>query len=100
VYGNLTGRFPHTSSHGSQYLLVIYDHDSNAILVEPLKNKMAAEIKQGWFKIHARLATHGNTPLVYVMDNEASADLKSSLQKNKITYQLVPPHVHRRNSAE
>jgi hypothetical protein len=100
AYGDLTGRFPHTSSRGNQYLLVIYDHDSNAILVEPLKNKTGSEIKRGWFKLHERLATRGNDPTVYVMDNEASADLKTALQRNKITYQLVPPHVHRRNSAE
>ena len=31
-----TGRFPVNSSRGSKYLMVLYDHDSNAILVEPL----------------------------------------------------------------
>ena len=34
------------------------------------------------------------------MDNEASTDLKKSLHKNSIQYQLFPPHIHRRNSAE
>ena len=34
------------------------------------------------------------------MDNEASTDLKTSLHKNNIQYQLSLPHVHRRNSAE
>ena len=34
------------------------------------------------------------------MDNEASTDLKTSLHKNKIQYQLVPPHIHRQNSPE
>jgi hypothetical protein len=95
AYGDLTGRFPHTSSRGNQYLLVIYDHDSNAILVEPLKNKTGSEIKRGWFKLHTRLSTRGNDPNVYVMDTEASSALKTALQWNKITYQLVPPHVHR-----
>ena len=34
------------------------------------------------------------------MENEASNDLKTSLQRNNIQHQLVPPHIHRRNSAE
>jgi hypothetical protein len=46
-YHNLTGQFPHCSSHGNKYLLIIYDHDSNSILHCPLKNKRGAKIKGG-----------------------------------------------------
>jgi hypothetical protein len=34
------------------------------------------------------------------MDNEASAAVKEFLRKEAIQYQLVPPHIHRRNVAE
>ena len=34
------------------------------------------------------------------MDNEPSTDLKKSLHKNNIQYQLVLPHIHRQTSAE
>ena len=34
------------------------------------------------------------------MDNEASTDIKTSLHTNNTQYQLVPPHIHLRNSAE
>ena len=34
------------------------------------------------------------------MDNEASNSLKHALIKHNIDYQLVPPHLHRRNMAE
>ena len=34
------------------------------------------------------------------MDNEVSQDLKTAIGKEAATYQLVPPHVHRRNAAE
>ena len=34
------------------------------------------------------------------MDNECSIDLKLAIVKNKGNYELVPPHQHRRNSAE
>ena len=36
-YIDLTGRFPHKSSRGNQYLLLLYDSDSNAGQLEPLK---------------------------------------------------------------
>jgi hypothetical protein len=55
TYHNLTGRFPHTSSCGSQYILVVYDYDSNAILHSALKNKTAAEITKGWTNIYEHL---------------------------------------------
>jgi hypothetical protein len=100
AYHDLTGRFPHRSSRGNEYLIVVYDHDSNSILVIALKNKTGAEIKRGWTSIHERLAQGGNQPKLYVLDNEASADLKKGLKKYKLGYQLVPPHVHRRNAAE
>ena len=37
---------------------------------------------------------------MYILDNEASADLKKGLKKYGLAYQLVPPHIHRRNAAE
>jgi hypothetical protein len=100
AYHDLTGRFPHRSSRGNEYLLIVYDHDSNSILHAPLRNKTASEIKRGWVSIHERLARGGNQPHMYILDNEASAELKRALTKYNLTYQLVPPHVHRRNAAE
>jgi hypothetical protein len=100
AYHDLTGRFPHRSSRGNEYLLIVYDHDSNSILHCPLKQKTGAEIKRGWIHIHEQLAKGGNQPKMYILDNEASADLKKTLAKYDLTYQLVPPHLHRRNAAE
>ena len=99
AYGDITGRFPYLLSRGNQYILIIYDHDSNAILSEPLKNRTGPEIKRGWLKLNLIVAKGGNEPKIYLMDNESSTDLKTSLHKNNIQYQLVPPHIHRRNSA-
>ena len=45
---DLTGRFPYRSSRGNQYLLLMYDYDSNAILVEPLKNRKSETILNAW----------------------------------------------------
>ena len=66
----------------------------------PEKNKTGAEIKCGWIQIHERLAKRGNQPKMYILDNEASHEFKKALAKYKLTYQLVPPHLHRRNAAE
>jgi hypothetical protein len=76
-------------------LLIVYDHDSNSILHCILKNKTGAEIKRGWQHIHERLARGGNQPKMYILDNEALADLKTALAKYDLTYQLVPPHLLR-----
>ena len=46
------------------------------------------------------LIKSGHEPNLYILDNEASADLIASLVKQDMSYQLVPPHVHRRNAAE
>ena len=41
---DLTGRFPHTSSRGNTYIFLMYDYDTNAILLEPIKNRQAKTI--------------------------------------------------------
>ena len=39
-------------------------------------------------------------PNTYIIDNEASLELKESMKKEYITFQLVSPHNHRANFAE
>ena len=78
----------------------MYAHDSNAILVHPLKTRQGHEIKAAWQTLHKRLTASGVTPTTYIMDNEASGALKAAILKNKLTYQLTPPHMHRINAAE
>ena len=100
AYTDLTGQFLYLSSRGNKYLLVVYDYDSNAILAEAIPNRQAATIKNAILNITDILQAHGTKPNLYILDNEASLDLKQSLKKNNITFELVPPHVHRRNAAE
>ena len=97
---DLTGRFPYSSSRGNNYFLVIYDYDSNAILVEVLKNRKAESITAAWKKSVSILEQQGIQPKIFIMDNEASANLKSTMSLAKYTYQLVPPENHRVNAAE
>jgi hypothetical protein len=43
-YSDQTGRFPHLSSRGHQYIMILYDYDTNLILSLPLKHRRAADI--------------------------------------------------------
>ena len=100
IYTDQTGRFPVISRNGMQYLLVLYDHDTNAILVEPIKNRCAQEILRAYNKLYEYLKSKGYTPKLQRLDNEASNLLIQSLKQKQIDFQLVPPNSHRRNAAE
>ena len=80
--------------------MVVYAYDANAILAEPLKNRSASEIVRAWKLINSKLTEAGVKPIIYILDNEISQQFKNALKTEQITYQLVPPHIHRRNAAE
>ena len=97
---DLTGRFPVTSSRGNKYLLVLYDYDSNSILTEAMKNRSDTKHLQAYNKLHQYLVDQGFRPQLQKLDNEASTALKHTIREKGIDFQLVPPHIHRRNAAE
>ena len=39
AYTDQTGRFPHKSTRGNEYLFTLYDYDANIILQHPLKSR-------------------------------------------------------------
>jgi ribosomal protein S24E len=100
VYTDQTGAFPTKSSNGKKYMLVMYHYDTNAILVEPLKTRHGNEILRGYQKLYTHLTNRGFKPTTHWLDNEASTTLKEFNTSEQVDYQLVPPQVHRRNSAE
>ena len=93
-YSDQTGRFPVCSSKGNQYIMVLVDVDSNAILVEPLRNRTSGELCRAYQKLIDRLHECGSRPRMHILDNECSAEMKALLKKNDMQYQLVPPHNH------
>jgi hypothetical protein len=99
-YSDQTGKFPVQSSRGYNYVMILYHYDSNAILSKPLKTRQAAELTKAWTALHTRLQLNGYAPNLHILDNECSEDLKNAFQKHQVDFQRVPPHVHRRNSAE
>ena len=50
--------------------------------------------------MHDNLSKQGQDTTVNFMDNEAPKCVTNYLVDSKISYQLVPPHVHRRNAPE
>jgi len=100
AFGDLAGQYPIPSSTGSNYILVVYSYDSNAILTEPMKSRNKGDILKAYRKIHTQLVIQGLKPRLQMLDNKTSAILFAYLQKNKIVVQLAPPHMHRRNLAE
>jgi hypothetical protein len=100
IYTDQTGRFPVVSRRGNKYIMVLYDYDSNSILVEPIKNRTDAEILHAFERHVTRLTAAGLKPRLQRLDNEASKSLKQFICDNDIEYQLAPPHVHRANAAK
>ena len=100
TYSDLTGRFPIQSNRGANYILVVYEYDSNAIIVRPLRNRTASEIKRVFQSVIHYLHARGPRPRLHTLDNEASSILHDYLCSEEVEYQLVPPHIHRQNASE
>ena len=100
AYKDLTGRFPVRSTMGNKYILVGYHYDANCILGVPVRNRTGPVLAKAWEQLQNEFAKAGVAPEVWILDNEISKELKESFDKRETTYQLVPPHSHRRNLAE
>ena len=80
--------------------MILYEYYSNLILSNPIKTHQVAELKASWKTLFLKLQTNGHTPELHILDNECSEELHKAFEKYQVTFQLVPPHVHRRNAAE
>jgi hypothetical protein len=79
--------------------MILYDYDSNAILSQPIKDRTAPELLRAFQVMEQELVARGLNPKLKKLDNDASKLLKTYLHQQNITFQLVPPYSHRRNSA-
>ena len=94
MYTDQTGKFPKKSSKGNHYIMVLIEIDSNAILVEAMKNRTAGEMIRAYLVLVTRLCNAGVTPKMHILDNECSEEFKEQIWKNNMTFQLVPLHDH------
>jgi hypothetical protein len=100
IYTDQTGIFPVVSSKGNKYIMILYDYDSNVILAQPIKDRTAPELLKAFQVMEQALVARVLRPKLMKLDNEASKLLKTYLHQQDIAFQLVPPYIHRRNSAE
>jgi hypothetical protein len=100
THTDITGRLPTRLSRGYRCILVLYDYDSNNIQAEPMKIRSYAEAIRTYTKIYDELTAKGLKLTFQTMDNEASMARKHFLHSKDIEFQLVAPHVHRKNAAE
>ena len=95
-----TVRFPVTSSPGSKYLMVMYNHGSNMIIPEPIKLRSESELIRAYAVLHSKLTDHGLHPNFQMLDNECPASLKNFMRREGVTFMLGPPHLHQTNSSK
>ena len=80
--------------------MVAYGHNYNTIHAEPMKNCSGPELLKGYTTIHNLLSQRGLALKMHYLDNECPTVLQQFMTEKDKRFQLVPPHLHRRNSAE
>jgi hypothetical protein len=100
IFTDDTGRFTPRARSGNQYVMVALHSESNAILVQPFQTKADAHRIAAYTSLFERLKGRNATPDTHVLDNKASRAFLQAITNNGCHYQLVPPHVHRRNCAK
>ena len=80
--------------------MIMHDYDMNDILSLALRSKSGSEQLSAITRPHGQLSDQGQDTCLHILDNEAPLCVTSYLNTKRITYQLVPLNVHRRNAAE
>jgi hypothetical protein len=100
IYSDQTGRFITPSSAGNNYIMVLYNYDSNHIFAAAFQNHTAKCLLATYQSLHTRLCKAGLCPRLQRLNNECSQLMKDFMDKQQVDYQLVPLGVHRQNAAE
>jgi hypothetical protein len=100
IWTDQPGRFPKKSSKGCQYMMILTESESDAILVEAIKNRTSGEMIRAYQVLVDQLRSVGISPKQHILDNECSNNFKEAIKTNNMTYQLVSPHNHQQNKAE
>ena len=97
---DLPGRFPFPSDLLNNYIFVLYDYDSNAILIRPIKSRDKSELIRGFQLCYDELEKANIKPIIHCLDNEISDDLIKAIQQKGLKHQIVTAHDHCQNQAE
>jgi hypothetical protein len=100
VYTDPTRKFLVPSVSGHQYILDMYEYDSNYIHAEPMIDRIGPSIIAAYQRSIIFLQSRGLKPLLQRLDNKATGALQDFLVTSDIDFQLAPPHVHCRSAAK
>ena len=64
------------------------------------KTRSGFDLRTAYQKLHSLLTNRVLKPILYILDNECPIVLKNFMREVNDKFQFVPPHIHRRNSAE
>ena len=100
-YTDDTGHFPVRSKSGIQYIIISYHCYSNASITAPFKYLSDKNRLLAYGAIMQRLKYCNMLVELQILDNEAITEYKRIIKAEwGVQYQLVPPHIHRRNADE
>ena len=80
--------------------MVLFEIDSNAILVESVRDRTSGELVKAYQTLVDRLKERGFEPKLYIFDNKCLAEFKEAITRNGMEYQRLPPHDHHRDIAK
>ena len=89
-----TGRFPIMSNKGNQYIMVLYNYDSNAILATGCKSRTGSDLVDTYDELYDQLIKAGIVPVIQQLDNEVSQSLIDTIESKGLDYQLASPYNH------
>ena len=78
----------------------MYHYDTNKIHAILIKLRNTEKIVKSWQTIFDILKKRGEAPSTHILCNKFSYYMKQASDTAEVKYQLVLPHVHRRNVAE
>ena len=100
MYTDQTGKFPHSSSRGSNYQTIIHEIDGASTWVKVMNNRTEVGMIEAQRRVLKIMKQQGIMPTHKVLNNEISQTYKDDIRESGMSYQLVPPDDHRRNIEE
>ena len=82
MYTDQTGKFPVKLYRGMQYIMVLFEIDSNGILVESLRDRTSGELVKAHQTLVDRLKERCFEPKLHILDNECLVEFKEAIAKN------------------
>jgi hypothetical protein len=100
IFADLTGRFPHVSARGVEYIMCTRCSDTNYIHVEPLRSRNAKDFSAAFERSVNFFKERGIEHTKAKMDNETSNLFRETVRRLNIKVEYVPPDNHRQSPIE